>query len=81
MYFTLELRISEEQEASSVGIGTNRCFPPIAPPKRATDCNGGTNARPNGKSFEGCFVHTPAKGPGSTRHDSPIVSLTPRNYQ
>jgi hypothetical protein len=37
MSLVLEFRISQNPEASSAGIGTNRRFPPIAPLTGATE--------------------------------------------
>lgn len=49
MSLMLEFRTPQNREVSSAGIETNWCFPTIAPTD-ATDCRGGTAARPNGKA-------------------------------
>jgi len=47
MSLMLEFQTPQNPEARSAGIGTNRCFPMAAQPTCATDCSGGTTARPN----------------------------------
>ena len=73
-----EFRTSRGAASASAGNGTNRRLAATAPLADATDCNGGTTDRPNGRGTAGELIHGPAKsldrsryGPCAARRASP----------
>ena len=81
MSLALEFLTPLNPETSSAEIETNWCFPAIARATRATDCSGGTTARPNGSTTRDDQPASYQGNPSDSVARSPIATPTLQNCQ